>query len=228
MAILQEKVGLSNEELRKIRSTRPGSPVDLQLTVGSETKRVRTEFIGMDSNRCVIFRYPDEEKWGALSEGVAEGNSVIARYILEDETGEIIAFKVQVILVVTHPSHIIFTSFPTAIQSHDLRAETRAQTRIATNIVDAGNNSTICDSVVLDISTNGCRMSIDKRARGTRPKLRQVVNMYFAASKDKMTYLTGTIMNSKSDEVNLYYGVKFETPEEEVNQLLQDLLLVSA
>ena len=51
--------------------------------------------------------------------------------------------------------------------------------------------------------------------------------MYFAASKDKMSFLTGTIMNCKSDEVNLYYGVKFDTSEEKVNQLLQGLLLVT-
>jgi hypothetical protein len=33
-------------------------------------------------------------------------------------------------------------------------------------------------------------------------------------------------MNNKTDEVSIYYGVKFDTPEDEVNQLLQDLLLV--
>ena len=226
MAILQEKVGLTNADLKKIRSMRPGRPIDLQLATATTTKRVRTEFVGMDGTRCMIFRYPDEGKWGALGDGIFKDKSIIARYILEDDTGEIIAFKVNIILVTTKPSHLIFTSFPLFIQSHDLRAESRAQTRIATSLFDTQSDSAICDSVVLDISIKGCRMSIDKRASGTRPKLKQVVNMYFAASKDKMSFLTGTIMNSKSDEVNLYYGVKFETPEEKVNELLQGLMLV--
>ena len=227
MAILQEKVGLTNEDLKKIRSMRPGRPVDFQLTTASTTKRVRTEFVGMDGTRCMIFRYPDEAKWGSLGDGIFKDKSMIARYILEDDTGEIIAFKVKVILVTTKPSHLIFTSFPLIIQRHDLRAEPRAQTQIATSLVDELSDSVICDSVVLDISVNGCRMSIDKSVSGTKPKLRQFVKMYFAASKDKNMFLTGTIMNSKSDEVSLYYGVKFETPEEEVNQLLQDLMLVT-
>jgi hypothetical protein len=227
MAILQEKVGLTNEDLKKIRSMRHGRFVDLQLTMANTTKRIRTEFVGMDGTRCMIFRYPDEGKWGALGDGIFKDKSLIARHILEDDTGEIIAFKVNVILVATKPSHLIFTSFPLFIQSHDLRVEPRAQTRIATSLFDAKTDLTICDSVVLDISVHGCRMSIDKRAKGTRPKLKQVVNMYFAASKDKMTFLTGTIMNNKSDEVSVYYGVKFETPEEEVNQLLRDLMLVT-
>jgi hypothetical protein len=228
MAILQEKVGLTNEDLRKLRSMRPGRPLDLQLTTATTTKRVRTEFVGMDGTRCMIFRYPDEGKWGSLGDGIFKDKAIIGRYILEDDTGEIIAFKVKVILVATKPSHLIFTSFPLLIQSHDLRAEPRANTRIATSIFDAESDSAICDSMVLDISVNGCRMSIDKRGSLNKPKLRQVVKMYFAASKDKKIFLTGTIMNSKSDEVCLYYGVKFETPEEEVNQLLQDIMLVTS
>jgi len=227
MAIFQEKVGLTNEDLRKIRSMRPGRPVDLQLVTASSTKRVRTEFVGMDGTRCMIFKYPDEGKWGAVADGIFKDKVIIARYILEDDTGEIIAFKVKILLVATKPSHLIFTHFPLSIQSHDLRAELRAQTRIAASVVDELSDIAICDSVVLDISVHGCRMSIDKRLNGDKPKLRQFVKLYFAASKDKKIFLTGTIMNSKSDEVSLYYGVKFETPEEEVNQLLQDIMLVA-
>lgn len=227
MAILQEKLGLTNEDLRKLRSMRPGRPVDIQLTTASTTKRVRTEFVGMDGTRCMIFSYPDEGKWGSLNDGIFKDKAIIARYILEDDTGEIIAFKVKVLLVATKPSHLIFTTFPLNIQTHDLRAEPRAQTRIATSLFDAQTDSAICDSVVLDISVNGCRMSIKKGNSDAKPKLRQLVKMYFAASKDKKIFLTGTVMNSKSDEVSLYYGVKFETPEDEVNQLLQDLMLVT-
>jgi hypothetical protein len=228
MAILQEKVGLTNEDLRKIRSMRPGRPLDLQLATATTTKRVRTEFVGMDGTRCMIFRYPDEGKWGSLGDGIFKDKSMIARYILEDDTGEIIAFKVKVILVATKPSHLIFTSFPLIIQRHDLRAESRTQTRIAARLFDELSDSAIWDSVVLDISSRGCQMSIEKGLDGAKPKLRQFVKMFFATSKDKKIFLTGTIMNSKYDEVNLYYGVKFETPEEEVKQLLQDLMLVTS
>jgi hypothetical protein len=227
MAILQEKVGLTNEDLRKLRSMRPGRPLDLQLATASTTKRVRTEFVGMDGTRCMIFRYPDEGKWGSLGDGIFKDKTMIARYILEDDTGEIIAFKVKVILVTTKPSHLIFTSFPLIIQRHDLRAEPRSQTRIATSMFDAQTDLAICNSVVLDISVNGCRMSIDKGGSDPKPKVKQVVKMYFAASKDRKMFLIGTIMNTKSDEVSLYYGVKFETPEAEVNQLFQGLMLVA-
>jgi hypothetical protein len=228
MAILQEKVGLTNEDYRKLRSMRPGRPLELQLSTATTTKRVRTEFVGMDGTRCMIFRYPDEGKWGSLGDGIFKDKTMVARYILEDDTGEIIAFKVKVILVTTKPSHLIFTSFPLIIQRHDLRVEPRAQTRISTRLLDAQSDLAICNSVVLDISINGCRISTDKGGSDPKPKVKQVVKMYFAASKDKERFLTGTIMNSKSDEVSLYYGVKFEASETEVNQLLHDLMLVTS
>jgi hypothetical protein len=228
MSILQEKVGLTNEDLRKIRSMRPGRSLDLQLTTVSTTKRVRTEFVGMDGTRCMIFRYPDEGKWGSLGDGIFKDKAMIVRYILEDDTGEIIAFKVKVILVATKPSNLIFTSFPLNIQIHDLRCESRVQTQIASSIFDAKTDSVICQSILLDISANGCQIRIEKGARlfKLKPKLKQVVKIYFSASKDKKNFFIGTIMNSKFDEVSLYYGIKFETPEGEVNQLLQDLMLV--
>ena len=227
MAILQEKVGLTNEDLRKLRSMRPGRPLDLQLSTVTSTKRVRTEFVGMDGSRCMIFKFPDEGKWGSLSDGIFKDNTMIVRYILEDDTGEIIAFKVKVILVTTKPSHLIFTSFPLIIQSHDLRADPRSQTRTAASMLDAQTDLAICNSLVLDISINGCQISTDKGGSNTKPKIKQVVKMYFAASKDKEMFLTGTIMNSKSDEVSLYYGIKFDTSEVKVNQLFQDLMLVN-
>ena len=226
MAILQEKTGLTNEDINKIRSMRPGRALDLQIDTVKTTKRVRTEFVGMDGTRCMIFKYPDEGKWGTLSDGIFKDKSIIARYIFEDDTGEIIAFKVKILLVATKPSHLIFTSFPLIIQRHDLRAQLRTQTRIATSLVDAETDSVICDSIVLDISEHGCRMCIDKKSTGIRPKLKQVVKMYFAVSTDKETLLTGTIMNIKSDEVSLYFGVKFETSEA-ANPLLKNLMLVA-
>jgi hypothetical protein len=225
MAILQEKIGITNEDLRKIRSMRPGRPVDLQLTTPSTTKRVRSEFVGMDGTRCLVVKFPDEGKWGSLGDAIFKDKSMVVRYILEDDTGEIIAFKVKVVLILIKPSHLIFTSFPLAIQSQDLRTTPRAKTRIATTLKDAETNAMICDSMVVDLSIQGCRLSIGKQSKTRSPKLRQLIKMYLLASDDEKIYLTGTVMNRKADEVNLYYGVKFDSPVEKVSQLLRDIIL---
>ena len=225
MTILQEKVGLTNEDLRKIRLMRPGMPVDLQVTSVSSTKRVRTEFIGMDGTRNMIMRFPDERKWGDLRDAIYKDNAVVVRYILEDETGQIIAFKVNVILVLTKPSHLIFTTFPLAIQSHDLRAEQRAQIRIGATIFDATEDSEVCHCLVKDISPHGCRISVERVAKGARPTVKQQIKMYFPQAKGKELLLRGTVMNNKSDEYMYFYGIKFESSEEDVNYLLTQLMI---
>jgi hypothetical protein len=225
MAILQEKVGLTNDDLRKIRLMHPGMPVDLQVTSPSSTKRVRTEFVGMDSTRNMIIRFPDEGKCGSLRDAIYADNTMVVRYILEEDTGEVIAFKIKVILVLTKPSHLIFTTFPLAIQSHDLRAEQRAQTQIAATLLDATDDSEICHCLVRDISSQGCRISVDRATQGTRLTVKQQMKMYFPQAKGKELLLRGSVMNNKSDEVMYFYGIKFESSEDEVNHLLAQLMI---
>lgn len=80
---------------------------------------------------------------------------------------------------------MILTRFPLIIQKHNLRAEPRTKTRIATSIIDAQSDLVICNSVLLAISVNGCRLSTDKNVSDFKPKVEQIVNMRFATSKDK-------------------------------------------
>lgn len=226
MANLHEQIGLSNEDLRKIRSMRPGTPIDLQITSASTTKRVRSEFVGMDGTRCVIIRFPDESKWGSLRDFIFTDNTLVVRYILEDETGEIIAFKVKVTLILSKPSHLIFTTFPLVIQSHDLRSEPRAQTRMAVTLCEATASKDICTCIVRDISLKGCRISIERSVK-SRPALKQKIVMLFKDAFGNEVLLNGLIMNAKSDEVVFYYGIKFESAEEDVAQLLQKVMLIT-
>ncbi|MDU0354857.1 PilZ domain-containing protein [Paraglaciecola aquimarina] len=202
--------------------------MDLQITTLTGVKRVRTEFVGMDNKRCLIIKFPDESKWGRLKDAIFKDNTMVVRYILEDDIGEIIAFKVKVLLVTTAPTDLIFTSFPTAIQSHDLRAEPRAQTSIAVKLTDAQTNEPLCHCVIIDISSNGCRVSIDKKVLVGTPAMRQVIKMHLSAASDKSIELEGTIMSTKVDEVFRYFGIKFDTPKSEVKQLLKDMMVVTA
>jgi hypothetical protein len=226
MAILQDTIGLTNEDLRKIRLMRPGTSIDLQVSSASMTKRVRTEFVGMDGTRCMIIRFPDESKWGSLRDAIFTDKNLVIRYILEDDAGEIIGFKVKVTLILTKPSHLIFTSFPLSIQSHDLRAEPRAQTRTAVTLRNAENNMDITQCLVRDISLKGCRISI-ARTSETRPSLKQNVVMKFKDAEGEDLLLKGTVMNSKFDEVTVYFGIKFETPEKDVAILLHKMMLAT-
>lgn len=225
MAILKEKVGLSNEDMRKLRSMRPGMPLDLQVVSPTATKRVRTEFIGMDGVRSLILRFPDEGKWGNLRDAIYPDNSMVVRYILEDETGEIIAFKVKITLVLSKPGNYVFTTFPLSIQSHGLRAEQRSQTRVPVSILDAVDDSEMNIGTIIDLSSSGCRISVKRNEQKSRLAAKQNIKLRITISQGQHETLTGVIMNSRSDDVDHYYGIKFDASEGVVQALLSQLLI---
>ncbi|GAB3016060.1 flagellar brake domain-containing protein [Bowmanella dokdonensis] len=224
MAILKEKIGLSNEDLRKLRSMRPGMTLDIQVKSPTAAKRIRTEFVGMDSTRCMILRHPDESKWGPLKDAIYADNTIIVRFILEDETGEVVAFKSKILLVATRPTHLLFISFPTAIQNQGLRSEKRTFTRTPVELADGQTGTPLFDGLVLDISPSGCRLGVKKSVQGGVKLAGKHLILTIRTGKEPYR-IKGQVMNHKADETTNYYGVKFEGDEELVNQLLAEIII---
>ncbi|MFT6895845.1 MAG: hypothetical protein ACJA13_000242 [Paraglaciecola sp.] len=227
MNLLSQMRGLSNEDLHKLRAMRPGMMVDLQINSPTLRRRVRTEFVGLDSSRYLIFRFPDERKWAGLDGAIYINNTMIARYILEDETGEIIAFKVKIIVVINSPSKLIFTSFPESMQSHGLRAEQRSQTRIAALLIDANDVSYIVPCLVRNISNQGCMISIGLEAKSITPKIDQRLELLIRNPNGDDITLAGVTRNHRVDETANYYGLQFDASKEETEKLLTQLLIKS-
>ncbi len=217
--------GLSRDELFKLRSMRSGMIVDLQIHSPTLKRRVKTEFVGMDGNRSLIFRFPDENKWAGLGGAIYMNNTMIVRCILEDETGEIVAFKVKIIIVITKPSKLIFTSLPESLQSHGLRTEQRAQTRIAALLIDSQERSHIVPCLVRDISNQGCMISIGRDAKGVKPAVDQELELLIPNSEGDDISLSGHVRNKKEDDSRHYFGIKFCDDENDVAKLLSQLLI---
>lgn len=223
MAILKEVQGLTNEDLRKIRSLRPGMPLDIQVSTPTTAKRVRTECLGMDANRMIMIRYPDESKWGNLSDAIYPDNSTIVRFILEDETGEVVAFKSKILHIIKKPVNMIFVAFPTLIQSQGLRSERRAQIRVPVSVLDAEKGVNLAFGTLVDISNGGCRIATH-RSKTKKLESKEIL-IRLNGQEAEPFELKGTIMNIKLDEVHYNYGIKFSTSEEEVEQLINRLMV---
>lgn len=206
---------------------RPGMMIDLQISSPTLRRRVRTEFVGIDSSRYLIFRFPDEKKWAGLDGAIYINNTMIVRYILEDETGEIIAFKVKIIVVINNPSKLIFTKFPESMQSHGLRSQQRSQTRIAALLIDASDGSHIVPCLVRDISIHGCMFSIGRASKSIKPQIDQRLKLLIRNSHAVDITLAGETRNHRADETTNYYGLQFDASEEEMAKLLSQLLIKS-
>lgn len=223
MAILSEVPKLSNEDLRKLRSLRPGMPMDIQVTTSNAARRVRTEFIGMDGMRSIIIRYPDETKWGSLSDAIYPDKPAIMRFILEDETGEVIAFKSKITYLIKKPTSLIFIAFPLQIQSQGLRSERRAQIRVPVSVLDAQNEQMLANGTLLDISNSGCRIGT-QRETAKKIGVKEIL-IRLNGQQGEPFELKGSVMNAKSDEVYFLYGIKFTTSEAEVENLINRLMV---
>lgn len=226
MAILSEKTGLSKDDLRKLRSLRPGAALDVQVKSPTAAKRVRTEFVGMDGTRCLILRYPDESKWGSLKDAIYADNSIIVRFILEDETGEVIAFKSKVILVATRPTHLVFISFPTVIQNQGLRSEKRTTTRTPVQLAAIDTGRVFLKAVILDISSKGCRIGVKKGHMGNLKLVGKQLMLKVAGNAEAEHSINGKVVNHKTDDVSNFYGIQFidgDNDPEQLNQLLAEI-----
>ncbi|GAA0857333.1 PilZ domain-containing protein [Aliiglaciecola litoralis] len=225
MAILQEKFGLTREDLRKLRSMRPGLSLDLQIMSVSGIKRVRTEFIGMDGNKSLIIKFPDESRWGSLRDAIYVDSSLVVRYIYEDDVGEVVAFKVKTNIILSKPSNYIFTSFPLSLQCHPLRCEQRSQVHVHVEVLDGMSNAVLYDGLIIDISMGGCRVSIDRALVSQKLAHNEKITLSIKNPNGQVSKLKAMVMNQKSDETRYYFGVKFEGSEELVEELLQQLMI---
>ncbi|GAC14229.1 PilZ domain-containing protein [Aliiglaciecola lipolytica] len=225
MAILKEKVGLTREDLRKLRAMRPGLSLDLQVMAASGIKRIKTEFIGMDGTRSLIIKFPDEARWGSLRDAIYADSMLVVRYIHEEDAGEVVAFKVKTNVILSKPANYIFTSFPLSLQCHALRSEQRAQAHVFVTVVETQTDVMLFDGMIVDLSLSGCRVSVDRKLVKQKLELKQHITLAVKNPDGKISELIGVVMNQKVDETRFYFGVKFEASEKVVEGLLHQLMI---
>ncbi|MEP4891798.1 MAG: flagellar brake protein [Aliiglaciecola sp.] len=225
MAIVQEKAGLSRQDLRKLRAMRPGLALDLQIMAGSGVSRIKTEFVGMDGNRFLIIKFPDETRWGNLGDVIYPDAVLVVRYIHEEDAGEVVAFKVKISVIVNSPARYIFTTFPVSLQCHALRSEQRAQAHVHVTVVETETDVMLFDGLIVDLSSSGCRVSVDRQLVKQKLAIKSHITLAIKNPDGKISELTGIVMNQKVDEIRFYLGVKFEASEKVVEGLLHQLMI---
>lgn len=225
MTILKEKVGLNREDIKKLQAMRPGMSMDLQLSAPTGIKRVKTEFIGMDGTRSIILKFPDETRWGPLRDAIYADNSMVVRYIYEEDAGEVVAFKARINIVLSKPLDYIFTSFPLSIQCHALRTEQRAQSHVPVSMLQLSTGKALFDGLIIDLSLSGCRIAADRAEIKQKIELKEAITLKIKNPDGQTSDLLGLVMNQKTDLTKHYFGVKFDASEQVVEGLLHQLML---
>lgn len=211
---------LNEESLDSLRTLVPGDTVDLQIAMPAAPKRVKTDYIGMLIDECLLFHVPTSAKWITVRDALTVGNDVVVRSVLEGDTGQVIAFKVKVLKLLSKPSGLLITTFPKRIESIGLRSVKRAQLGVSVTL-DAGvfPSDENVTGIIVDLSEKGAKVAL--QAKPNWPIMIDESDVKIDYSLDgKEVALTAKVKNHKIENDVVYYGLAFTCEEKLIKTLL--------
>ncbi len=222
-----EENKISLEDFEALEALRPGGIVDLEITMPAASKRVKTEYLGMHANDCMMFHIPTSSKWITVRDALTVDNTIVVRSIVEGNTGQVIAYRVKVLKLLANPSGILITSFPRRVERIGLRASQRSQPGVAIEIKsDVYECKENAHGIIVDLSKQGCKVGL--QIKPNYPVLidgTEVTLIYMLDGKP--VEIKAAIKNHKLDNKVVYYGMKFSTDDAMIGELLARHTLIS-
>ncbi len=211
---------LSEDNLESLRTLVPGDTVDLQIAMPAAPKRVKTDYIGMLIDECLLFHIPTSAKWITVRDALTVGNDIVVRSVLEGDTGHVIAFKVKVLKLLSKPSGLLITTFPKRIESIGLRAVKRAQLGVSVTLeADVYPSDENVTGIIIDLSEKGCKVAL--QVKPNWPVMLDEAEVKLNYSLDgKEVALTAKVKNHKLESDVVYYGLAFTCEEKLIKTLL--------
>lgn len=147
----------------KISELTIGQKVEVQLASSNVPARFYSEFIGAITDRWVIVNMPDARKYSDMRDMLKEKTPIIVRFVLENENGEICAFRSEISYVISHPTKMLFILWPSQIEHRVIRKGRRFDAFLPASISGATveGNDVALKGHVLDVSESGCRLTHD-------------------------------------------------------------------
>lgn len=146
---------------KKIMQLDVATRVEIQITTAGTPLRFQTSFIGAIEERWFIVAMPDARRYGDYRDALHEGVPLIVRYILENDHGEIVAFRTDIDYIVAHPTKMLFLAWPERIESRVIRANKRFDAYLPITISRLTEEQVEQQAAVMvNVSSSGCRLSI--------------------------------------------------------------------
>lgn len=214
----------------KISELVTGQKIEVQLASSNVPARFHSEFIGAVKERWVIVNMPDARKYSDMREYLQEKTPVIVRFVLENENGEICAFRSEVSYVISHPTKMLFILWPNQIEHRVIRKGRRFDAFLTTMISGKTVNGEekSFKGHVLDVSESGCRLKHDK----AEEKLNELwengskIALKIEQKNNADLTLNAIVRQIKQIDDHVELGVQFMgNQKEEVNSLFSGSLV---
>ncbi|MGE4538857.1 MAG: flagellar brake protein [Desulfovibrio sp.] len=197
----------------------PGTKVLLEIA-GLEEK-LATTCVGHQRGRFVIVQMPSitETSRDGLYPMLYPDNTVIARYLHE---GSVVGFSSRLIKYIQIPFPLIFLTYPTNLESRDLRKHKR----IACCLPGYMKHGDVTVAGLLrDVSISGCQFSFPREAAAQQPAIDALVELSceLIGSNAKAT-LPCAVKRVLPSARRVDLGLKFREVPSDIREALADYL----
>ncbi|HRR39895.1 MAG TPA: PilZ domain-containing protein [Syntrophales bacterium] len=201
--------------------------VDLSLRIGcvlhiklsDKAERLPAKLIGMDAGAYLIVQPQNPAK---LFDQVFKGKEVVVRYLSD---GAIFGFESRVMDFVMQPVRLLFLTYPSKIQSCEIREHKRYDCLYDAQLLLAG---VPCRGVVANISVGGCQFVTEglDEEQTARIKVEDGVTLSFQPpARAPVESLAGEVRNvTRSNGGRSEIGIRFINLQDDKRNALVDCL----
>ncbi|GAB0111926.1 flagellar brake domain-containing protein [Pseudoalteromonas distincta] len=199
--------------LDKLHKLVSGSMVDLEILTPTDSKRLKTEFIGLLDDKFIILNYPNAKRLVKAGDYLNDGVSVIVRALIG---GQVIAFRQQIMSIAFHPTKLIFIHFPKQVQLFGLRSQTRIPTLLPAKLKLSDDR--VLEGIIKDISITG--IMFDVRGGQQDENLKDVQCTVVLSNRDKD--FEGEICSVKKHVAGVHCGIQLLASEDEMKAFMKE------
>lgn len=142
---------------------------------------------------------------------------VVIRGITDTELGDIIAFKSQIITVVSRPTWLMFVKLPYNFETKPIRANKRFKLSLPVEVIHEGESH---KAILRDLSSSGCGILFEKPielAKGMDVTIKPALEHFPETSP------ICNLVNVRKLNNGLFVGIKFDQEIELVNNLKYEI-----
>lgn len=207
---------MPTSNLDKLHQLTTSGLVDLEILTPTDSKRVKTEFVGLLENKFIILNYPNSRRLPASSDYLRDGVMVVVRALIEGSGGQVIAFRQQIMSVASHPAKLIFINYPKQVQLFALRSQTRIPTLLPAKLKLSDDR--ILEGLIKDISLTG--VMFDIRGDQQDENIKDMQCTVILNSSDKS--FEGEICSAKEHVAGVHCGIKLLASEDEMKTFMKE------
>ncbi|MBH0027750.1 flagellar brake protein [Pseudoalteromonas sp. SWN29] len=207
---------MPTSNLDKLHQLTTSGLVDLEILTPTDSKRVKTEFVGLLENKFIILNYPNSRRLPASSDYLRDGVMVVVRALIEGGGGQVIAFRQQIMSVASHPAKLIFINYPKQVQLFALRSQTRIPTLLPAKLKLSDDR--ILEGLIKDISLTG--VMFDIRGDQKDENIKDMQCTVILNSSDKS--FEGEICSVKEHVTGVRCGIKLLASEDEMKTFMKE------